>query len=71
MEILKECHCIYLNYYESWNSFLNLSLLKIAVLFPNHENHLQAIFLPKNVAFLLSYFLNHFLNQHFFMPPIS
>ena len=65
MEILKECHCIYLNCYESWNSFLNLCLLKIVLLFPNHENHLQPIFLPKNIAFLLSYFLN----QHFLCHP--
>ena len=27
-EILKECHCLYHYYYETWNSYLNVCLLK-------------------------------------------
>ena len=33
--------------------------MKIVVLFSNHENHLQAIFLPKYMVYLLSYFLSN------------
>ena len=69
MEILKEPHCLYLYYYETWNSFLNVCLLKIVALFPNHENHLQAIILPKNIAYLLSYFLSQHFLHHLFHSP--
>ena len=50
MEILKECHGLYHYYYETWNSYLNVCLLKKVILFSNHENHLQTIFLPKNLV---------------------
>ena len=66
MEILKECHCLYQYYSETWNSDLNVWLLKIKELLSNHENHLQTIFLPRNIAYLLSYFLSqHFSYQSF------
>ena len=55
MEILRECHGLYQYYNKTWNSYLNFCLLKIVVLLSNHENHLQTIFLPKNIAYLLSY----------------
>ena len=45
-----------------WNFYLNFCLSKIVVLLSNHENHLQTIFLPENIAYLLSYFLH----QHFY-----
>ena len=32
MESLKEFHCLYQYYYETWNSYLNVCLLKIVVL---------------------------------------
>ena len=44
MEILKEYYCFYQYYYETCNSYLNVYLLKIVVLFSNQENHLQRIF---------------------------
>ena len=44
MEISKECPCLNQYYYETWNSYLNVYLLKIVVLLSNHENHLQTIF---------------------------
>ena len=63
MEILKECHRLYQCYYETWNSYLNVYLSKIIVLFSYHENHLQTIFLAKNIAYLSFYFLSqYFLN---------
>ena len=65
MEILKESHCLYQYYYETWNSYLNVYLLKTVVLFPNHENNLQTIFLPKNITYLLSYFLSQ---QFLYLP---
>ena len=66
MEILKEYYCLYQNYYETSNSYQNVCLLKIVVLFySSHENHLQTIFLSKNIAYLLSYFSS----QHFLNPP--
>ena len=65
MDILKECHCLYQHYYKTWNCCLNICLLKIKVLLLNHENHLQTIFLPKSIAYLLSYFLS----QHFLYHP--
>ena len=34
MEISKECNCLYKYYYETWNSYLNVSLLKVVVLIP-------------------------------------
>ena len=37
MEILKECHCVYQYYNETWNSYLNLYLLNIVVLLSTHE----------------------------------
>ena len=36
---------------KTWNSYLNLWLLKIVALLSNHENHLQTIFLPKIIAY--------------------
>ena len=66
MEILKECHCLYQYYYETWNSYLNVCLLKIVVLLSNRENYLQTIFLRKGIVYLLFYFLSqHFLYDHF------
>ena len=62
MKIVKECHCLNQYYYETWNSYINIYLSKIVVLLSNHENYLQTIFLPKNIAYLLSYFLS----QHFY-----
>ena len=44
MEISKECPCLNQYYYETWNSYLNVYLLKKVVLLSNHENHLQIIF---------------------------
>ena len=61
MENLKECNCSYQYYYKTWNSQLDVCLLTIVVLLSNHENRLQTIFLPKNIAYLVSYFLS----QHF------
>ena len=47
-------------------SWVNVSLLKIMALLSNHENHLQTIFLPKNIVYLLSYFSSkHFSYLHF------
>ena len=59
MEISKVCHCLNQYYYETRNSYLNVYLLKIVVLFSDRENHLQAIFLPKYIVYLLSYFLSN------------
>ena len=39
MESLKECYRLYQCYYETWNSYLNISLLKIVELIANHENY--------------------------------
>ena len=38
MEILKKCHCLYLYYYESWNSFLNVSILKSGIIFESWKS---------------------------------
>ena len=65
IENLKECHCSYQYYYKTWNSQLDVCLLTIVVLLSNHENRLQTIFLPKNSAYLVSYFLS----QHFVYLP--
>ena len=66
MKSLKECDYLNQYYYENWNSYLNVYLLKIVVLLCNHEHNLQTIFLPKNILYLLSHFLSqHFLNIHF------
>ena len=46
MEILKKCHCVNQYYYETWNSYLNVHLLKRVVLFSNRENYLQTSFSP-------------------------
>ena len=61
MEILKECHCLYHFYDENQNSYLNIYLSETVVSISNHENYVQTIFLPKNIVYLLSYFLR----QHF------
>ena len=71
MEILKKRHRLHKYYDETWNSYLNVCLLKIVVLLFNLENHLQTIFLPKNIAYLLSYFLSQIFlctlfNYHLF-----
>ena len=66
MGISKECHRLNQYYYETSNYYLNVYLLKTVLLLSNHENHLQTIFLPKNIVYLLSYFLSqHFFNFHF------
>ena len=41
MGISKECPCLNQYNYGTWNSFLNVYLLKKVVLLSNHENHLQ------------------------------
>ena len=62
MEILKECYFLYQYCSETWNYYLYVYLLKIVVLIYKNKNHIQTIFLPKNIAHLLSYFLSgHFL----------
>ena len=66
MEISKECPCLNQYYYETWNSYLNVYLLKKVVLLSNHENHLQKIFWPRNIVYLLlllveSYHIHIFL----------
>ena len=44
MEILKECHFLYQCYHKTGNFYLNVYLLKIVVLFSNHENNLEMSF---------------------------
>ena len=61
--LIFELNVIVYIYYETWNSYLNVCLSKIVVLLFNPENHLQTIFLPKKIAYSLSYF---FLSQHFY-----
>ena len=61
MEILKECHFLYQCYHKTGNFYLNVYLLKIVVLFSNHENNLEIVFCLKSNVYLLSYFLR----QHF------